>query len=205
GADLVLVRDGREEELGVVDDVLELLLDRIRIERGRPPAERLGGEHRPVELRPVVADDSDLVAADEAQRREPQRDGARLREVIAPCGRLPDAVVLLTDGDAVGDALGVRAGKLRKRVLRARRCVRRQVSTPQNQPIGSYSDTSGGRESGVKFSQAPVTCQANRDVITVIYAAVQQAVYFRPRDARVDARPWQVLEPRSRCPESCIL
>src|ERR1043165_8578472 len=38
------------------------------------------------------------------------------------------------------------------------------------------SDTSGGRESGVKFSQGPVTCQANRDVITVIYAAVRRVV-----------------------------
>src|SRR5215813_11228698 len=38
------------------------------------------------------------------------------------------------------------------------------------------SDTSGGRESGVKFSQGPVTCQANRDVITVIYAAARRVV-----------------------------
>src|SRR5215470_88193 len=42
--------------------------------------------------------------------------------------------------------------------------------------IGSCSDTSGGRESGVKFSQGPVTCQANRDVITVIYASVRRLV-----------------------------
>src|SRR5262249_18535216 len=59
---------------------------------------------------------------------------------------------------------------------RARASLRPPNLASVNHQIGSCSDTSGGRESGVKFSQGPVTCQANRDVITVIYAAARRVV-----------------------------
>ena len=49
--DLLLVLDHREARLRVVDDVLHLRLDRVLVERHRDPAERLGGQHGPVELR----------------------------------------------------------------------------------------------------------------------------------------------------------
>ena len=65
---LLLVLDHREARLGVVDDELHLLLDGVLVERHRDAAERLGGQHRPVELRAVVADHRGLVAARKAER-----------------------------------------------------------------------------------------------------------------------------------------
>ena len=128
--DLLLVLDDREARLRVVDDVFHLLLAGVLVERHRNAAERLRGEHRPVELGAVVTDDGDLVAAAKAQRGEAQRDRARLGEIIAPRGRLPDAVVLLANGHAVRHPSRVGAGELRKGVVLARRCVRRQVHSP---------------------------------------------------------------------------
>jgi hypothetical protein len=114
--DLLLVLDDREAGLRVVEDVFHLLLDPVLVERHRHAAERLGGEHRPVELRAVVADDGDLVAATEAEGREPQGDQACVLEVVAPGVGLPDPVVLLPDGDAVAPGPRVLADEPGKRL-----------------------------------------------------------------------------------------
>src|SRR6266478_134224 len=169
--DLLLVLDDREARLRVVDDVFHLLLDGVLVERHRYAPERLRGEHRPVELGAVVADDGDLVAAPEAQRGEAQGDRARLGEVVPPRGGLPDAVVLLADGHAVRHLLRVGAGELRKRVLLARRYVRRlQIpSPPRLTRIGHRTPTALEGAKWRKCSQAARGCQANRDMITNIY------------------------------------
>jgi hypothetical protein len=99
--DLLLVLDDREPRLGVVEDVRDLLFDPVLVERDRHAAERLRAEHRPVELRTVVTDDGDLVAATEAEGREAKRDEAALLVVVAPRVGLPDAVVLLANGDVL--------------------------------------------------------------------------------------------------------
>jgi hypothetical protein len=114
--DLLLVLHDREPRLGVVHDVLHLPLDRVLVQRDGHAPERLGGEHRPVELGPVVADDGDLVATREAERGQPERDEPRLVHVAPPGVGLPDAVVLLADRHLVRDAPGVVDGELRKGV-----------------------------------------------------------------------------------------
>src|SRR2546428_3376897 len=167
---LLLVLDDGEARLRVVDDVLHLFLDGVLVERHRHAAERLRGEHRPVELGAVVADDGDLVAAPEAQRGEAQGDRARLGEVVPPRGGLPDAVVLLADGHAVRHPLRVDAGELRKRVLLARRYVRLQIpSPPRFTRISHRTPTALEGAKWRKCSQAARGCQANRDMITNIY------------------------------------
>jgi len=92
---LLLVLGNREAGLGMVEDVGELALDRVLVERDRHAAEGLRGHGRPVELRPVVAHDRGLVAAREAERREAERDEPGLGEVLGPRPGLPDPVVLL--------------------------------------------------------------------------------------------------------------
>jgi hypothetical protein len=108
----------------VGEDVLHLLLDGVLVQRHRHAPERLGGEHGPVELRPVVADDGDLVAATEAEGGEAEGDEPALLEIFAPGGGLPDPEVLLAHGDFRAETLRVDAGELREGVLR---CVLRQV------------------------------------------------------------------------------
>ena len=109
---LLLVLDHGKAGLRVVDDVLHLPLDGVLVERHRDPAERLRGEHGPVELRAVVADDSRLVAAREADGGKAERDVARLFRVPAPAIGLPDAVALLADRD-----LGRQAPRIVQREL----------------------------------------------------------------------------------------
>jgi hypothetical protein len=95
---LLLILDHREPHLRVVHDVLHLLLDRVLVQRHGHAADRLGGQHSPVERRAIVADDGGLVAARETERGQPERDQARLGEVVAPAVRLPDAEGLLANG-----------------------------------------------------------------------------------------------------------
>jgi hypothetical protein len=102
--DLLLVLHHREPRLRVVHDELHLLLDRVLIERHGHAAERLRGEHRPVERGAVVTHDRGLVAPREAERGQPQRDEARFRQVLAPAMRLPDPEVLLAHGDLAAEA-----------------------------------------------------------------------------------------------------
>src|SRR5207249_11670878 len=104
------------------------------------------------------------------QRGEAHRDRARLGEIIAPRGRLPDAVVLLANGHAVGHPGRVGAGELRKGVVLARRCVRRQVhSPPRVTRLGRELRRIGRARKWSEISQAAEGGQANRDVITNIY------------------------------------
>ena len=67
-------------DLGMVEHIGHLVGDRVGIDRHRNGAERLRRAHRPIEPRPVGADDGDLVAALEAElaagrarRRAPRR------------------------------------------------------------------------------------------------------------------------------------
>jgi hypothetical protein len=80
--------------------------DRVR-EGHRHAAQRLGGEHGPVELGAVIADNRRLVVTGEAERGEPEGDEPGLGQVLAPCVRLPDPEVLLPDRHLAPEALGV--------------------------------------------------------------------------------------------------
>ena len=114
--DLLLILDDGEASLGVLDDVLHLALDGVLVDRHRDTAQCLRGHHRPVELRAVVADDRDAVAAREAERGQAQRDQASLLEVPRPGIGLPDPEVFLSDGDLVGTTPRVITNELRERI-----------------------------------------------------------------------------------------
>ena len=71
--DLLLVLDDREAHLGVLQDIGHLVGDRVLVDRHRNAAQCLRCGDRPIEPRPVVADDRDLVAAPETQRASARR------------------------------------------------------------------------------------------------------------------------------------
>ena len=95
--DLLLVLGDDHAHLGVVPDVGQLLRDRVLVHGNGHAPQALGGHLGPVEPRPVVADDGQPVAPAEAERGQPQGEGAHLVEVLAPRPRLPDPAVLLAD------------------------------------------------------------------------------------------------------------
>src|SRR5439155_5898617 len=140
-----------------------LLLDRVLVERHRHAAQRLGRGHRPVELGPVVADDRGLVAALETERGEAERDTPGPGEVLVPGVRLPDAEVLLTDGDAGGPALGVGAEELREGIhrssssLHTSRCLaaasRNSLTLGGERVGGSVRKTSGCVKTNSRYDE----------------------------------------------------
>jgi hypothetical protein len=69
--DLLLVLDDRVGDLGVVQHEDEFGGRRILIHRNRDAAQRLRGRHRPIESRPVVADDRKPHPPLESLRGEP--------------------------------------------------------------------------------------------------------------------------------------
>ncbi len=92
---LLLVLGHGEAGLRVVEHELHLVGDSVLIHRHRHPTDRLGRQHRPVKLRPVVTDDGDLVATPHAKDRKaagdvPNGSGRRL-----PAISLPDAELFL--------------------------------------------------------------------------------------------------------------
>ena len=79
--------------------------DRVGIDRHRNGAEHLRRHHRPIELRPVGADDGDGVAALDAEPMQPDRIGAHALEHLGPGPGLPDAEILVPHGRPAAEHL----------------------------------------------------------------------------------------------------
>ncbi len=115
---LLLVLDHRELDLGVLEDVDHLLGDRILVERHGNGAQGLRRGERPVETRPVRADDGDVRAAREPGTVQPGGERLDLVAHLAPGPALPDAERLLADGGMRSPLARVQQQKLRERVGR---------------------------------------------------------------------------------------
>ena len=94
--DLFLVLDRGKACLGMREHIGDLVGDRVGVDRHRDGAEHLRRHHRPIELRPVRADDGDGVAALEAEPGKPCRICAHLRQDLCPGPDLPDAEILVS-------------------------------------------------------------------------------------------------------------
>ena len=116
--DLLLVLDERVVDFGVVQHEHELGGGSVLVHRHRNAAERLRGDHRPVEPRPVVADDGEMHPALESLRGKSARDRAHFIGDLAPGPRLPDAEVLLAGRRMVGAHAGMVQHQPRKGVRR---------------------------------------------------------------------------------------
>ena len=114
--DLLLVLDDGEHHLGMRQHVGHLVGDGVGIDRHRHGAERLAGADRPIESRPVAADDGELVAALEADFGQADREGANLLEHLLPGPGLPDAEILVAHGRPAADGRGIVNQKLGERV-----------------------------------------------------------------------------------------
>ena len=115
--DLFLILGHGEARLRVIEDEQHLLGDRVLVDRHRHGAEALGRQHRPVELRPVVADDGDLVAALHAECCEATGNRPHSGRRLGPAMGLPDAEFLLAHRRPVAVQPRVVQHELRKRVV----------------------------------------------------------------------------------------
>ena len=114
--DLLLVFGHDDRHLGVVEHEGQLAGNGVLVERHGHAAERLRGELRPVEARPVVAEHRQLVAALEACRRQAQREVVHVGVAVAPGVGLPDAAVLLAHAGLPRVALHVARQQLGQRI-----------------------------------------------------------------------------------------
>ena len=96
--DLLLVLDRGEAHVGMRQHESELVGDRVGIDRHRHGAEHLRRHHRPIELRPVGADDGDGLAALDAEPVQADGIGAHDLEHLGPGPGLPDAEILVPHG-----------------------------------------------------------------------------------------------------------
>ena len=96
--DLLLVFGHRETHLGMIEHKGHLVGDRILVDRHRHAAQRLRRGDRPIEPRPVVANDRELVAAPEPAGRQTAGQRLDLGGDLRPIPALPDPVILLPVG-----------------------------------------------------------------------------------------------------------
>ena len=116
--DLLLVLDDGDANVGVEQHEHHFLGHGILVQRHRHATEDLRGAHRPVQPRPVVADDGQAVAALEAEFRQPAGQRGHLVRNLGPGPALPDAHVLLAHGRRVGKRARVVRQQTRKGVER---------------------------------------------------------------------------------------
>ena len=101
--DLFLILDHGEACAAMVQDIGDLLGDRVLVNRHGHAARHLGGDHRPIELGPVPADDGDVVAGAQANVEKSQRQRLDFLRGLGPGPALPDPVFLFTVGRLVAE------------------------------------------------------------------------------------------------------
>ena len=118
--DLLLVFDDAEAHLGVVDRKDELAGHRVLVQRHRNRAQRLRGQHRCIQPRPVLADHHHMLAALQAGFGQAAGQLAHQRAELRPGDRLPNAVALFAQRRRVGPLLRVGPHQSRKGGLHGR-------------------------------------------------------------------------------------
>ena len=90
---LLLVLDDGELDLGVLQHKQQFLRHRVLVHGHRHAAQALRRGHGPIQPRPVVADDREVVAALEADLSQAAGERAHFVRDLAPGPGLPDAEV----------------------------------------------------------------------------------------------------------------
>ena len=99
--ELLLVLDEDEPRLGVVQQVVDLVGARRRIDAARGAADRLDPEVAIEPLRSVFGQDGDIFPMPESEGQECRRHPVDLFTVLAPRDAMPDAVLLEPDRQPV--------------------------------------------------------------------------------------------------------
>ena len=117
--DLLLILGDDDRNLGVIEHRGDFVRDRIGVNGNRNGADHLRRRYRPVEPRPVGADDGDGLAALKPEPDQALRDGAGLLVDFSPSPGLPEAEILQAESGATPALRRMGAQELREGVLRA--------------------------------------------------------------------------------------
>ena len=110
---LLLIAGDDDARAAVPNDVLQLDPRIGRIDADRDRADHLGAEIGVKPFRRILAGDGDAVAGFDSERQQAERDQPRRLVIVAPGIALPDAVLLLAQGEPVAMELGALAEQLR--------------------------------------------------------------------------------------------
>src|SRR5262249_11092732 len=172
---LLLVLGHHEPRVAVVDDVPDLGKRGILVDaHGGGPC-RLRGQLGDQPLRPVVADDRDLAAALEAERRQPERQVADALAVAAPAGLPPDAQVLLPQRRAIAEPIGVLQQKLGEGI------AGRHAAWPPRYAActSGLRCTSSGAPSAIFWPKLSTTTRCERSITTPMSCSIMRTVVPR--------------------------
>jgi hypothetical protein len=95
--DLLLIQDDSHGDVGLAEDGGEFIGDGVGIDGRRRRAKRLRGGDRPIETRPIGADNGDALAFREAEEAQPLRQRAHLAIGFGPAPAAPDSKVLVPE------------------------------------------------------------------------------------------------------------
>lgn len=134
---LLVLRDG-EARGGVRQDECDLVGDGIGVDRHRGGAERLDRHERPVEPRPISAQDGAGIAAPKAEPMEADGQSADRRVDLLPGPALPNTEVLVPKGGTATPERGISRQQLRKRVLGLRNVGAQALLLPGRSDAKAY-------------------------------------------------------------------
>src|SRR6185437_1639589 len=126
--DLLLILDRRKGHVRMRQNETQLVSNRIRIDRHGDGAEHLRRHDRPIELRPVRADNRKRNAAANAELVQPDGIGANKIEGFRPAPALPDAEVLVPHSGAGAVQIRIADQQLRK-------SLRQTAGVPRHSPV----------------------------------------------------------------------
>ena len=134
--DLLLVLGDDDRGLGMVKDGGDFVGHRVGVNRNRNGADHLRRGDRPVEPRPVGADDGDRRAPLEPEPDQTLRDGASFVIDLSPGPGLPEAEILVAESRTRPAQGRVGAQEFREGVLRLWAFApRRQAFPPWIAPV----------------------------------------------------------------------
>ena len=113
--DLFLILCEHDGGIGMINHILQFSTDGVLIERYRSPSHDLGRHHGPIDLRPVITQDGELIVGLESQGHQSERQVSHFLLVLRPGPLLPDALFLLPDCHLPWALTRVPHEKLRKR------------------------------------------------------------------------------------------
>ncbi len=107
-----------EDHLGlpVIEEIMDLLAERVAVEAEGQGADRVRRDLSADPVRPVVSDERHHVAPAQAEIVEAQRESLHPLVVVAPRERSPETEILLAQGDVGGMLARIQAQELRERV-----------------------------------------------------------------------------------------
>ena len=111
--DLLFVLGEDQFGLAIAQQIGGFFVQHVAIQAKTHGADGVGGDFRGHPVRPVVADDSDNIAAAKPKLDQAEREVVHARLIVVPAKKLPEPKILLAHGNLAAMFFGVEAQQFR--------------------------------------------------------------------------------------------